>query len=46
MLELRCYSEGDVIFDQGELGDKLYVILTGCVQVWKVRPPRVELAIS
>ena len=35
-----------MLLTQGELGDKLYVILTGCVQVWKVRPPRVELAIS
>ena len=32
-IEIRKYSTGDVVFEQGALGDGIYVVLKGCVEV-------------
>ncbi len=33
VIKTQSYSKGDVIFDQGEKGGKLYLIKNGCVEV-------------
>lgn len=33
LIEIRKYSTGDVIFEQGAPGDGVYVVLKGCVEV-------------
>ena len=33
LIEIRKYSTGDVVFEQGALGDGIYVVLKGCVEV-------------
>ncbi len=32
-IEIRKYSTGDVVFEQGDPGDGVYVVLKGCVEV-------------
>lgn len=32
--EIRCYSEGDVIVRQGELGDEVFTLIEGSASVW------------
>lgn len=33
LIEIRKYSTGDVVFEQGAQGDGVYVVLKGCVDV-------------
>lgn len=33
LIEIRKYSTGDVVFEQGAPGDGVYVVLKGCVEV-------------
>ena len=33
LIEIRKYSTGDVVFEQGVPGDGVYVVLKGCVEV-------------
>ena len=33
LIEMRNYSTGDVVFEQDALGDGIYIVLKGCVEV-------------
>ena len=33
LIEIRKYSTGDVVFERGDPGDGVYVVLKGCVEV-------------
>jgi len=45
-LKLREYSKGQIVFEQGDLGHSLYIILHGKVRVFRLTPSGLETTLT